>query len=815
MSLVPPTSTRICVLITLLACALVLWTDYRRSERVVYVSKLVQAANDGAQPDGGRPRVERTLIVPERAEPAFHWLAQTDQMLARREWRVRRVDYDDAPFGREVFATSPYRWWLGLLGAVHRAATGQSVDRSAERAALMAGPLLHVGALLGFAALVAWRFGPLAASVVAIGLAAMFPFAAGFLPGVPDHHGLARLLALAGALSVLAGLHRPGFNARGLALGGVLGGLGMWVDVPTQVPFLLGIAAGALLVAWTRRAVPPANADAAPALVDDVRVGWRVWSAAGAATVLVAYLAEYAPAKLGSWHLATVHPLYGVAWLGLGELMVLASGWIQRGRRVGGGRAWISGLAALGAVASVPVAMRLLDSSAFLTTDVLSARLTSEPGALAAADLWDLLIHATDRLQMTALALPVVAVVPALWLIAVPEISPSARTGIAFALGVLAVTAGFACREIGMFAAMDVSLLVLAVAVATGAADRIGRSAKTKVLGYAVFALCALPGLLQVPPRFAGDQTVLTRSEAEELVERDLAQWLGRHTREPRPIVFAPPHVSTTLCYYGDLRGLGSFDPDNRSGFGAALTIAGAKTMEEVQAAIQARGIRYVIVPTWDPFFDEFARRYLASNLSNRVSLLVTELRKWNLPPWLTPVAYQMPAIPGFERESVGVFEVVDEQKAAPAAGRLLEYLLEIGRVEVAAAMADGMRRYPGDLGALAARAQVQRAREDSAGFAQTVAEMRTRIATGADRYLTFDRRLSVATVLAQGNELELARRQMRQCVAELDEQKLRSLSDGALYRLLVLCQAFELKVPEPWRNLAMNLLPAPLRKEL
>ena len=74
----------------------------------------------------------------------------------------------------------------------------------------------------------------------------------------------------------------------------------------------------------------------------------------------------------------------------------------------------------------------------------------------------------------------------------------------------------------------------------------------------------------------------LTSAEAQELIERDLAHWLARHANEPRPVVFAPPRETLTLCFYGGLRGIGTFATENNAGFGAALMMAGAQTMEEV-----------------------------------------------------------------------------------------------------------------------------------------------------------------------------------------------------------------------------------------
>ena len=112
---------------------------------------------------------------------------------------------------------------------------------------------------------------------------------------------------------------------------------------------------------------------------------------------------------------------------------------------------------------------------------------------------------------------------------------------------------------------------------------------------------------------------------------------------------------------------------------------------------------------------------------------------------------YQIPVGGGFEGQSVLVFEVVDEQSPTVAAGRLAEYLVEIGELDRASAFAETLRRFPGDVGALVARAQIQAARNDGAGFTQTLSALQVRLAAGADRFLPWDRRLSLAIVLAKG----------------------------------------------------------------
>jgi len=75
---------------------------------------------------------------------------------------------------------------------------------------------------------------------------------------------------------------------------------------------------------------------------------------------------------------------------------------------------------------------------------------------------------------------------------------------------------------------------------------------------------------------------------------------------------------------------------------------------------------------------------------------------------------------------------------------------------------------------------------------------------------------VSLAAVLAQAQQLDLAKAQVSRCIQEADARKLRSLSEGALYRLLVLSDAFGFPLPDPaLRALGESLLSPALRAEL
>ena len=193
------------MIIPLCALGFLVWTDYGRIQRVESISNndredaLVDPASPTGYADG-----KRWLIVPEHNYHSYQWIAETQQMLARKEWRVRRVDYENAPWGREVHSASPYRWWLGLIAGCDHSLSGRSPGLSVERAALFADPLLHLLFLVTTTFFVARRFGGMAAGLVSLGIATLFPLASAFLPGVPDHYGLAEICALWSVLPLIA-----------------------------------------------------------------------------------------------------------------------------------------------------------------------------------------------------------------------------------------------------------------------------------------------------------------------------------------------------------------------------------------------------------------------------------------------------------------------------------------------------------------------------------------------------------------------------------------------------------------------------------
>ncbi|HEY4301575.1 MAG TPA: hypothetical protein VGM73_11915 [Candidatus Didemnitutus sp.] len=785
------------------------------------------------------------LIVPGQLTESYHWLAQTQRMFNRGEWRVRHIDYENAPFGRAVYSPSPYRWWLGAIAWCDHVFSGRSPAQAVERAALVADPLLHVLLLLGTTIFVAWRFGALPAALISIGCVTLFPFAAGYLPAAPDDRGLAQILALWSVLLLAAGVRAtpaPDDNGkstrRWFILAGITGGLGLWVRVSVQIPILVGVAGGALLAAWVMRNHRRGEAAASTGLP------WRSWAAAGAITTLIAYLIEFAPAYLGDWQLSYIHPLYGLAWLGGGEILAQTAEWIERRRTqpskqasvgqrpnsqgnpaaVGGESFSVQGqkppktirnfavlACALAAIVAVPVANWKIHGSEFLLPDTPSLRLTKLPEGAIAQNLAAWISRDGLTLAVWATFLPLVLVASAGWVLLRQQSGRERQISVAITLGPVLVAFGFACQQLVWWNTLDGLLLVMVAAATTGLSGAANR-------GYRRLAwaggglLLLLPGILLVAPRpKAETEEDLTRSEVLGLIERDLAGWLALHGAPGGVVLLAPPNETTALCYYGGMRGLGSISRENKSGVAAAMLILGNPNPQEAKALIDRRDITHLVLLSWDSEFDDYTR----AGPGQSAATLRDKLQLPTLPLWLRPLAYSLPKITGFEGQSVQVFEVVDEQEPATAVARITEYLVETRDLEQAAAAAQGLRRFPADFGAWVARAEVDSARGDEEEFAKSLKVLEARLAAKYPAVLPWDLRVGLAVVLARAKKEQLAREQVAVCLATADKEKLRELSPGSLYRLLVLSRAFGNRVDPKLHEFALTLVPTELRDRL
>ena len=820
-------SSRAWLLIPLCAAGFLVWTDYARVRRVQDVSGIdrEEAAVDPGSPTGyvgGR----RWLIVPEHNSRSYQWIAETQQMLALGQWRVRRVDDENAPFGREVHSASPYHWWLAFIAWCDHRVSGRPLGLSVERAALFADPALHLLLLIGCTLVVARRHGAVPAALLALGFVAMYPLGAAFLPGVPDERGMVLICAFGSVLPLVSGIARAAkgrFRPSGpqrdapvseqksgdrhsFLLAGVAGGVGLWISASSELPILGGIALGAAAAAWAIRGRPQSSPGGA-----STAVPWRVWALGGATTSLVAYLVEYGPAHL-DLRLQVNHPLYGLAWIGVGE--VLARWWTppEQTKHRRNLRCAAALTLAVMATAALPAAMVLTKTRTVIAGDPLAIRLTSLPNGIVAPNLMAWIARDGLSAAVGATCLPVLMLGLALRSFVRSKSDSGRRAALVVALGPAVVLLALACCQLRWWNLFDVMLLTLVV-TAMAPADRAVRPRRGRWLEAGIVGLALAAGLTQlVPPAAASGKNEFTKLEVEGLIERALAHWIAAHAGPSGAVVLAPPDRTVSLCFYGGLRGLGTPNWENRDGLAATNRIVTATTADEAQALLGERGVTHLIIPSWDSDLDEFARW----TLRRPEDSFINALHRWQLPTWLRPLPYPLPAIAGFEGQSVVIFEVTDEGNRAAALGRLAEYFVEMEELDLAMSASLALQRYPADLGALVAIAQVAKARADAPGFTKTFNELVPILSGGFDRTLPWDRRVSLAIVLAEGERADLAREQVRRCLTALDEARIRSLTTASLFRLLVLSKAFAIEIPdERLRVLARQLLPAELRQRL
>jgi len=788
------------ILALVCSLAFTLWADRARMRHVELVSGM---AGGDVQPDPRSPTGhadgKRWLIVPEHDNPTYQWIEETQLMLARGDWRVRRVDYENAPYGRDVYSAAPYRWWLVLVASADSAVSGRPLALCVERAALLADPLLHAAFIAAATMLVAWRLGSLSATLFCMGLAALFPLAGAFIPGVANDFGLGLVCALSSVLLLVAGRQ----EIRWFLAAGVAGGCGLWVGATGQAPIIAGIAAGGILAAVIARTGSPSAA------------AWRAWAAAGAASSLAAYLVEFFPGHMDA-QLRANCPLYGLAWLGLGEILARTASWARGERRPGGpaeAAAWILSVAA---AASLPVAAWRDGAGALLPGDLLSARLTGLPGGVVAAGLWEWMVRGVQAGALAAACVPVVLLAPAAWLLVSRRTGAAGRAAIAVSLGPVLVALGFALFRLRWWNTFDAVLLALVAAAAAtvpeSAHPRAGRWGLSALL-CAVLAL----GIGQLAPSAGADEPGVlrfTHAEAEGLYERMVAHWIADHAGPGGATVLAPPYRTSSLCFYGGLRGLGTQSWENADGLSAAFHIAAAMHSDESRAVIAERGVTHIVLPSWDGDLDDYARLRLKDPAASFVfALHSTEGAGFN---WLRPVPFELPAVAGFGERSVQILEVTDEADPATAQSRFVEYLVESRRLDRAAAAGRLLLRYPSDLGSQAAMAQLAKALGDEEAFKRVFRSIVSEVSMGSDRSLTWDRRVSLAVVLAIGGSDGLSRSEVRRCVDEMDGARARFLTTESLYHLLVLCNRYGVEIADPTlRGLSMKLLPERLRGRL
>jgi hypothetical protein len=768
----------------------------RSFEKISSVSNALVAppATDAASPTGYENN-QRHLILPRYGIDGYHWLMQTQQMAATGDARIRHVDYDNAPDGREVHWASPFRWWLSLLARIDHAITGVPIGQCIERAGLYANPLLLSLFLIALTAYTARHLGSAFATWLALGSLAALPFADYFGAGNPDHHGLIAASALLSVLGLLIGVSTTSASRNAFALSALAGALGLWISSASQVPVLLALGLGSLAAAWLKT---PATASLSPDL-------WRLWGRIGAAASLAAWLIEYFPSHL-SWRLEVNHPLYALAWLGGGELLRLA--WLDR-RPAAFFRSLASptGVLSLLAIAVLPAVIVLGGTAVFRLNSPFLWSLHHEyisefqnlPTVLATAGL------APTAVSYWLPWLLLLAAIP-LW----KKSPPAARTALLLAAAPALIFAGLGFNQ-ARWNGFAQAFLLLFLATLHRSLPPSPRFRLQPRLALALAACLALTPLLWRFIALNNQPPGASKNDIIQLANREVAHWLNRRAGPNRAVVATSPGLSTPLAFHGGVKTLGTFYWENLDGLEASASFFGARNETEAHRIAQATGITHLVLVSWSDFVEPYVKliRGLKKDDPAPTDAFVLNLLDTKIPPtWLRPVPCVLPANPGLDDTAVFVYEVVPPQSREESLARLVQFLIDSENLAQAIRFLPALEQYPQFPPAQIARARLQLLSEDNAAF---LTAMRQLLSLSSQfPALTLEDRVQLALLLAVVGDDASARREFSSCweqAAQLPAD-FRKLPPAALVYLLQQSTRLGLTPPTELNQLARTLLP-------
>lgn len=796
---------------------------------------------DTASPSGYDAN-QHQAILPILGSDGYHWAMQTQQMLADGAVRVRHVDYDGPPGGRDVHWSSWLRWWTAALAGLTSLVRDIRIAQAVESVAPWANTLILGLLLATLVPLVARRFGSAAASVLAIGMVAAYPAYEFYAIGNFDHHGLASSAALLSVLFLIgggAGWVKTGdasaYGGTGVVAmwlldersarrwfiaSGVAGGVGLSVSAATQLPALAGIGLGALACA----AMFPH--DASPR--DGWRTAkhlWRVWGVAGATTSVCLYLLEYAPADM-SLRLEVNHPLYALAWLGGGELMCRV--WDRARSRVN--VAWITGCAV--ALAIVPAVVLLQPDAFILQPDSLVMALHEDyidefRGLVRQIADWSWIqFVAGVGVLPLVIAGPAIAaglskrIAPPLRTVAILSVMPALLyTMLAFRHG----------RWLGIGMVLWLGVCVAVATIATLTPERWMRPrARLLAAAGAILAFVPFPAYAMSQWGKTGSSFAPTPGALTQVVVRDVSYKLRARLGPERGVVASDPTATTRMIYFGGVRGVGTLYWENHEGLAASARLFGAIPQGDRSAAdvalddIRTLGVTHIVLFSWDPFVVEYARlaRGIRAHAAFRdveaAQAFGPQLLQGVIPMWLRPLPYVVPPIAGLEGAWVLVLEVAAEQTAPEAATRAAQYALAMNDEASALRTLNGaLEADPAYLPALIALARVQQAKPSLGDYRATLQRVAAR--GRAVDSLALEDQVGLASVYVAAGDTLRARARISRALADADERKVRRLPwDYTAANLIVIARQLGLTDARPEiLDLAYRLLDPAIQARL
>ncbi|MGK0237222.1 MAG: hypothetical protein ACI92G_000680 [Candidatus Pelagisphaera sp.] len=788
------------------------WNHTASISHATYVSDLAGGSDiaiDAESPTGYESGF-RKLVVPERNAASFQWIMQVQEMFENGSLLLKHVDYDNAPDGRSVRTSSLYRWWLGGVAWVDHMISGNPIGVSVERAALAADPIAQMLFLLLTAIFISRYFSGGSAALFSIGFVSIFPLGTAFASGQPGDSTFILMCSIWSVLPLVAGISNSMSEPSDVAnkslrklflTGGFIGGIGMWIGVSGILPLLIGIVIAGGSVDFLNRRKSTSGSPSAP-------LPWRLWAIAGASATLVAWLIDRSPLffEAVSWQSDFVHPLYALAWLGAGEILESLN---LRGKTVSKRKKIILSIAGL-AIIGLAYTIIFHGSVEGWSIDPVSTQLTRLPIDPGATSIGNWKAQGGGGAMLLATLIPAGLLVVGIFALMHLGKSTLETKKIAIVLGPLLFALGLATTQLGWW--NQAGGLALALAAVLFSTTQLSHALRWVCGGLVLFASAIGASFV-----FSGndEQSLQTvdRTELETLMERHLAQWLALRGEDSGEVAFAPPNVSVSLAYFGGLRGLGTPYPENVEGFSVGVRLSAASTADEARALATGRELSLIVHPSWDPFLEEYAR--IGSN--DPGNSFIAMLNRWQAPRWLEPVAYRLPNVKGFEDQWVTIFQSVEVQDNTSAIGRLVEYFLDSGRGSMASKAQNALEtNFPDELVTHITASEVAMALGDRSAFTRSVDSIVQSLESGNDFYLTWEFRVSMTLMLANGNRIAEMKTQLERTLVEANLSAVRRLSTTTLGKLLHLAKALNQEFSDPeLKQYALSLLPAELQEGL
>ncbi|HEY0947697.1 MAG TPA: hypothetical protein VGD81_20610, partial [Opitutaceae bacterium] len=473
----------------------------------------------------------------ERGE-TYRWIAATQELIAAGPAASATYKADNVPLGRPQLLPRLYMAWLAAISWFLHFGTGDSIALSVEHAALWEPVIAHA---LAFAVLTVFmwtRYGATSAGLAGLFFALYPPITGQFIPGTLTARTWALLFAAGAIALALPDRGVPAKTPRLGAASALVAALALWLDPAVGFPAVLILAVIGIGVITTNNAKTP----------------FLAWSLTGFVFTLTACLADQSPWNPAAGELRYAHPLYAVAWLGLG----LALDGVQRLRATGSHRGrGIAEMAPALALLSTLAYFQLKNGyAAWLYASASMRRITSLDETLR----FDTAIDWFTSRSFAEIAFMAAPALFALAAVALAALSPTASPTRTSRFPVLHAAALVALLLLAFFKirwAVVASLVALPIAAGL-AASVSAVWARAVAVAAALFLFGLFPWSNALPPALRRPATGATpaASDIEALVFRHFSHWMASHNPGRNVAALAPPGLSDSLIFHGGCRAL-------------------------------------------------------------------------------------------------------------------------------------------------------------------------------------------------------------------------------------------------------------------